>query len=452
MVQVRLRGVWGRRTLSVVVPAVLLIACSGGATGPGVVFRTDGRPPSFALPSSGSGRCSMDYGAQVSLVDPSSGSQRWTTDVPWVPGAVAVIDGERLYTDAGGKDGSVVAMRLSDGRPLWQRPMTSVYGTPELDVVSGLLIIKESFSPDNSAVVALSLDDGTERWRENLSGLSIDPVQVSGDTVFVGDGQGRIFAFDASTGSQRWVAAFGADNTSVTVTLADDTLFARGNQSGLAAFDPASGQRRWAKEDGQSYVVIGTAGEMLLTQLFPPGGLPATLVAFRVENGDQSWERPLPGTPPQPAPSIATDQPILYGENQIEALDPATGQHRWDAPIQAGGARGNNTLLLVTSRPSESLTSHLVALDPTTGAIVWDHPVQAQQLSVPALVDDTIYLGAGRTSTGWADPNNGVLEAINAADGTTRWTTSLRDAVLAQPQPSDAGLVVASADAPLFCD
>ena len=169
-----------RRTrvgLMIAVLALALAACSSanpsGATRSDLVFRAGGPTPSFSLPSSGSGsgsgRCSMDYRSQVSLLDAAPGTPRWTTEVPWGP-SVSVTDGQRAFIDAGGADGSVAAMRLSDGRPLWQRPVSSIYGAPQLNLAGQLPIFQASSSSGHTAVVALSPEDGTQRWSRSLSG------------------------------------------------------------------------------------------------------------------------------------------------------------------------------------------------------------------------------------------------------------------------------------------
>ena len=129
---------WMRRTRIgsiIALGALAVAACScanpSGRVRSGLVFRAGGPTPSFSLPSFGSGKCSMDYRSQVSLLDAATGAPRWTTEVPWDPSA-SVTDGQRVFIDAGGTDGSVAAMRLSDGRPLWQRPVSSIHGAPQL--------------------------------------------------------------------------------------------------------------------------------------------------------------------------------------------------------------------------------------------------------------------------------------------------------------------------------
>ena len=172
-------------------------------------------------------------------------------------------------------------------------------------------------------------------------------------------------------------------------------------------------------------------------------------MAFRVDNGDQAWQRPTSGVQ-QPAPAIANGQLLAFGDKQTVAVVATNGETRWATQMTAGRAGGDATTLLLASRPGGSV-SQLTAVDPTSGATVWNDTIQAQELSLPTLAPGTIFLGLERTGN-WASPDNGAVEAIDATAGSTRWTSTRRDAVLAQPQPTPMGLLATSADSPLFCD
>ena len=115
--------------------------------------------------------------------------------------------------------------------------------------------------------------------------------------------------------------------------------------------------------------------------------------------------------------------------------------------MTAGKAGGDATTLLLTSRPGGSV-SQLTAVDPMSGATVWNDNIHGQGVSMPTLAQGTIDLGLERSGN-WASPDNGAVEAIDATDGSTRWTSSRRDAgwplpnqrswVSSRPQPTARG-------------
>lgn len=91
------------------------------------------------------------------------------------------------------------AWRLSDGAPLWRRPANIEIGTPWVDA-------GQICHGDGHELICRELDDGRERWRfavEAGNKISYAPVIV-GDTVYVGPGDGYLYALDRLTGRLRW--------------------------------------------------------------------------------------------------------------------------------------------------------------------------------------------------------------------------------------------------------
>ncbi|OEJ66720.1 hypothetical protein BEN30_11625 [Magnetovibrio blakemorei] len=142
-------------------------------------------------------------------------------------------------------DNTLEAWRLQDGVRLWQAILPSpAHFRPRLsetlvisagrshlnawDRTTGSLIwsYKKSaqvavpyilqdalFFGDGQDFIALNLTDGSERWRFHIEGGAEIHYGAIGrnDTVYLGAGDGVVYAFDAQTGAIKWSFANGAD-------------------------------------------------------------------------------------------------------------------------------------------------------------------------------------------------------------------------------------------------
>ncbi len=188
---------------------------------------------------------------EVIAYSPDSGSERWRTKVssevvsaPAISRGIAVVrsidgrtfgfsitDGERRWVyDRGvpaltlrgnsppavggglavlGYDsGTIVALRIEDGSPLWEQQVAVGEGRTELD---RMVDIDGSMALDsdglfavtyNGEAVALTVDGGRPIWNRELS--SYAGVTLSGERVLVGDSAGTLWSLDRSTGAALW--------------------------------------------------------------------------------------------------------------------------------------------------------------------------------------------------------------------------------------------------------
>lgn len=62
---------------------------------------------------------------------------------------------------------------------------------------------------DGSGIEALSVEDGSVRWRAMVEGEIITPATWSGETAYVGSWEAKLYALDLTTGAVRWNVATG---------------------------------------------------------------------------------------------------------------------------------------------------------------------------------------------------------------------------------------------------
>lgn len=92
------------------------------------------------------------------------------------------------------------AWQLATGKPQWRYDARSQIGVPCTSADRVLF-------GDGHELVCLDLTSGKPRWRFAAiadTQISYAP-SVSGDTVFVGPGDGRLYALDAADGTPRWM-------------------------------------------------------------------------------------------------------------------------------------------------------------------------------------------------------------------------------------------------------
>jgi outer membrane protein assembly factor BamB len=184
----------------------------------------------------------------VTAVDPATGKQAWTVDVGDHVLAPMAADTSLVYVcvrpETNGT-AQLVALALGDGSEAWRyQPTGSVVdlGAPAVSTDGG-----------TSAVYLVSSDgalraiggDGTQQWAEPLyTATSGSPPAVSADAVYVADQSGMVYAFDRSTGAERW--RFATNHGAVGSPVVTTTAVLQPTSDGvLAAIAPDTGRQIW---------------------------------------------------------------------------------------------------------------------------------------------------------------------------------------------------------------
>ncbi|MFJ6065257.1 serine/threonine-protein kinase [Streptomyces tendae] len=231
---------------------------------------------------------------------------------------------------------------------------------------------------------------------------------------------GLVFALDPADGSTLWrhpvEEAVRNEPPVVSGGLVQPEV---GLLGPLEALDPATGEPKW-QEDMPAYDGLRTVGDMLL--LTRADGL---VTGVDSATGRTKWSRRIPGQAVPYFTSFAGEQhPVAYATSpsadgkrtRVTAVDPASGDVRWDAEpagtlTPVGAADGS--VFLVAEGATYGDVKAVVRLTPATGATRRvTLPIPVEQASASAGVrGDTVYLmGAG-----------GSLVAVDMAAGKQAW-------------------------------
>ena len=143
------------------------------------------------------GRLYFGGNRTVGVIDVAQGRELWRQTVPQpcqfrtrVGGGIVLAGGEKFFT----------AWQAEGGAALWQaQPASERFGVP-------LIHDGRVYCGDGNRLVARDVRSGTVLWSFDAipdTGIAYAPA-AAGDTVFVGPGDGRLYALGAADGRLRW--------------------------------------------------------------------------------------------------------------------------------------------------------------------------------------------------------------------------------------------------------
>lgn len=237
-------------------------------------------------------------------------------------------------------------------------------------------------------------DDSRVRFRFRADGPAETRPAVGDEKVYLACANGCTHAFDADDGTERW--SRWADGRPTAPTVSGERLYV-GTDRGTA--------------DGGSVVALDAA------------------------TGDSEWEFATEGGV-QASPTVADGEVLLAGDDgRITALHDADGSRRLTfrnaARALCGLAHDGRRLLLA------SLDGGAYARDPSDGRERWRFAPSIAVGGVPAVADDTAYVGT---------VDDGRVSAISATTGREQWRTETGGAVWASPTVADETVFVGSGD------
>jgi outer membrane protein assembly factor BamB len=233
--------------------------------------------------------------------------------------------------------GAVIALRVRDGKVLWQfRDLAAIESSPL--VVDGLLYVG---SWDRN-LYAIDIETHKVRWTfEADDELNSSPAYAGGN-VYIGSDGGSVYAVKAKTGRQLWHYGGGSEYFYATPAVAYGRVYIGNTNGTMYALGATTGNLLWAKGAG-TYVYTGAA---VWRQTVYVGSYDGKIYAFDAATGDVKWTYEAPASI-HGAPSIVRG--LLYfatcgtcghrgsryakqGPRMTIALDARTGRRVWSFP------------------------------------------------------------------------------------------------------------------------
>lgn len=314
---------------------------------------------------------------------------RWRTTVPAprIDGTTAnvsspaVADGHVYVTTADG----AFALSLRDGTERWRHGTTPATTDPTVgyddELVPPIVADGRVYLATDAGVVALHADDGTVAWRAtDAAATGVPTIHADGLILPTADG---VASIDGRDGSRRWTA----DVDATLPAVADGTVVAGSEET--VALDAATGEREWSASTRAEFYPVVTDGVVFL-------GTYSQLVGLALDDGTERWAVDRGGGRTFAAP-VVTPETVYTVERPGEAPDAtfalgrvADGapEPRWCSYVGEGSvtAATDGHAFALRSGSTEPGASRLVAFTERFGEATWGYAA-ADRPVPPAVLD-----------------------------------------------------------------
>jgi putative pyrroloquinoline-quinone binding quinoprotein/PQQ enzyme-like repeat protein len=201
--------------------------------------------------------------ATLHAIDKRTGRDVWSRRLGALSAATPAVSANTVYATVlerspGSRAGRVVALDSANGHLRWQRDLPSrAESSPLLD--RGMLI----FGSESGAVYALSARTGHVVWTYHASGAVKASPSASGGVLYFGDYSGEVQAISEQSGRLIWRsgsegALLGSGTFYSTAAVIYGRVFLGNTDGRVYAYDASSGKLDWAVQTG-AYVYSSPA-------------------------------------------------------------------------------------------------------------------------------------------------------------------------------------------------
>ncbi len=379
--------------------------------------------------------------ASVSATDKTNRMSTFPAGNPLYPDYLDVLKTRGLYScDSSG------LVRLESGN----------HSSPT--VVDGIIY----FGSQDWNLYAVDADTGTELWEfRTNSFVESSPAVVDG-IVYFGSNDGIFYALNAKTGEKLWTFPTGKANQS-SPAVADGMVLFCSDDSHIYALDARTGEKLWDYEaDGPILSSPAVANGIVYFC-----SMDRYIFALQASNGRFRLQFRILSTSSSPAVKdgvvyfnsggnlIAIDGKARNwpGEHilgnfwvqlyafRLAPTPPPTSGYLWNVP-RLGRQTSSSSPLVSETVIYTAFDNYLYAIDISTHEKLWDPPFRAEDdiRSSPALGNDVLYIGS----------EDGLLYAINTADGKELWHFTTGGPITSSPALVNGIIYLTSHDGKLY--
>jgi outer membrane protein assembly factor BamB len=298
-----------------------------------------------------------------------------------------------LYVSA--MDGSVQALRASDGAPRWKAATEGYcHSSP---VLAGDRVVVGSA---DGHVYAFGARDGALRWRRRTGGPVYASAAVAKGVAAIASGDGRVYGLDLATGAVRWTYALPPSVSAFAQSPAatdGERIYIGAWDKHVYALDAGTGALVWRRPGtDRSFAYSPAIGGPAVaggTVYVPANG--NVLHAFDAVSGETRWTYSSPGDKVgYSSPAVVGDRlyiGCLGGKGEVRCLSTADGRERWTAAT--GSTIYDSSPAVADGHVSiGSVDGTLWVLDADDGRLVARHVLPTGHfLSSPAAGDGAVY-------------------------------------------------------------
>lgn len=275
-------------------------------------------------------------------------------------------------------------------------------------------------------ITRVDATNGRQLWRVN-AGMSLTAgVGTDGLIVAVAGEKGVLIAFDAD-GKQRWKAQVSSEVLSAPA-VGQGLVVVRSIDNRIAAYDAETGSRRWVIQRTAPSLTLRTSPGIVLYGPTAYVGMPGgRLLALAMTNGGPRWEMAVGdprGTTELERIADVAGTPVVAGrdvcavayQGRVACFDAVTGAPRWgkDFSSDVGVAVDERNVYAADDRGTVN------AFVRSSGSGVWRNDKLANRhLSTPAAVNRVVAVGDAQGYVHFLSREDGAFVARVATDGSS---------------------------------
>ncbi len=218
-----------------------------------------------------------DLDGSVHAVRRSDGRRRWKADDLGKAWGVVSTDGRRIF--AAREEGIVSALDATDGSVVWRfESGGEAHGGT---ATSGGLVYFTSY---DDFVYALDAETGEVAWSTELRWASKSTPTLAGNLVLVGSWDDHVYALESATGKLVW-NFWAGDNVVASIATSEDAAYFGSDDGYVYSVSLADGSLNWRYEVGA--IVKSTAAAT--GGIVYAGSETGELLALDASSGDLVW-------------------------------------------------------------------------------------------------------------------------------------------------------------------
>jgi outer membrane protein assembly factor BamB len=298
------------------------------------------------------------------------------------------------------------------------------------------------FGSNDHFLYAVNTADGAQRWKFKTGSRVASSPAVSQDRVYFGSYDGNIYSIDAKSGEQRWKFAtegerrfmgrhlHGNDPTGETMpdpfdfylsspTVVQDTVYIGSGDGNVYALDSATGALRWKFQTGN----VVHASPAVANGTLYIGSWDSYFYALDAKSGQERWrfktgeDHDIANQVGIQSSATIVDGIVYFGcrDSNLYALDALTGTKKWAYPTKGSWVISTPIAKDGTVYFTTSDSGLFLAVDAKSGVLKYSLSFHHWPMfSSPAIAGRNLYIGS----------NAGTLMAIDLDKRTTAWTFS----------------------------
>jgi outer membrane protein assembly factor BamB len=306
----------------------------------------------------------------------------WKRKLPASPGPdIAVIDSLLLTAT---QDGKVFLVDMNTGKIRWRKNFRR---KPGLSVLPGDSMFYLFWYSEDPTVLALDYLTTRKRWSLSAGGFS--DCAVTSHALYVGTGQGRLYAIDPLSGEKLWRHAFGHPIRGVAAS--GDSLVVVLTEDGEVRCFRANGDQAWQVSVGSEFTARPVIGQHVFI-----GSTDGLCRSLSLRDGHVLWQRQLDGGIFK---ACGKDGESVYwgtAKGFIYRLDAETGEPVWS--VQVSSAVGTIPLVCGSTVLAGLQKEQLIFLNQSDGSCTWNFRVEGRISTTPLIWHESV---VAATERGW---------------------------------------------------